>query len=363
MDEDKMNKQLCVMIFLLYEVFETIYGNIIQPDSVLSVHEGDTVVLSCSISSKQISLASWYKQVTGEEPRLIASLLLHSSKSQFHNEFDNSHFEVSRVIDTFNLKIMNTVQSDSATYYCTTSFTNILNFGNGTFLVIKGAETSKPTHVQLPKFELVESAVNVPLQCSIQNQFVSGGGEHRLYWFRHGSGESPPGSIYIHGNTSDQCLESSEAGCLSPTCVYNLPKKKFGSSDAGIHYCALATCGEALFGNDPKLNPDSNESQTIQFLQIGLAAILAISLTINILLCCLWKNDEFSNCYISLFKTGRKSQQIQTTDGDDNDDVSINQNRELTYATVLYGSRHSRVKRMSVPEDTLYSGLACQHQS
>ncbi|XP_077084167.1 uncharacterized protein LOC143737098 isoform X2 [Siphateles boraxobius] len=345
-----MNKQLCVMIFLLYEVFETIYGNIIQLDSVLLVHEGDTVVLSCSISTKQISLASWYKQITGEEPRLIASSLLHSPESQFHNEFDKSHFKVSRETDTFNLKIMNTVQSDSATYYCTTSFTNILKFGNGTRLVIKGAETSKPTHLQLHKFELVESAVNVPLQCSIQNQFVSGGGEHRLYWFRHGSGESPPGSIYIHGNTSDQCVESSEAGCLSPTCVYNLPKKQFSSSDAGVHYCALATCGEALFGNFPKLNPDSNESQKIQFIQISLAVILAISLTINILLCCLWKK-------------GRKSQQIQTTDGDENDDVSINQNRELTYATVQYGSRHSGAKRMSRPEDTLYSGLACQQQS
>ncbi|XP_039514673.1 uncharacterized protein LOC120469629 [Pimephales promelas] len=360
-----MNKQLCVMIFLLYKFFETIYGNIIQLDSVLSVDEGDTVVLSCSISSAQISLASWYKQVTGEEPRLIASSLLHSSESQFHNEFDKSHFEVSRVTDTFNLTIMNTVQSDSATYYCTTSLSNYVNFGNGTRLVIKGAETSKPTHLQLPKFELVESGVNVPLQCSIQNQFVSGGGEHRLYWFSHGSGESPPGSIYIRGNTSDQCVESSEAGCLSPTCVYNLPKRKFSSSDAGIHYCALATCGEALLGNVPKLNPAlaSNEIQTIQFIQIGLAAILAISFTINILLCCLRKNDKFSNCNISPFKTRRKSQQIQTTDGDDNDDVSINQNRELTYATVQSGSRHSRVKRMSVPEDTLYSDLACQQQS
>jgi len=35
--------------------------------------------------------------------------------------------------------------------------------------------------------------------------------------------------------------------------------------------------------------------------------------------------DKFSNCNISPFKTGRKSQQIQSTDGDDNDDVSINQ--------------------------------------
>ncbi|XP_056115077.1 uncharacterized protein LOC130091290 isoform X2 [Rhinichthys klamathensis goyatoka] len=317
-----MDKKLCVMVLLLTEMLEGLYGNIIQPDSVLSVHEGDAVVLSCFISSKQISLASWFKQVTGEEPRLIASLLLHPSKSQFYNEFDKSHFEVSRVIDTFNLTIMNTVQSDSATYYCTTSFTNILNFGNGTFLVIKGAEISKPTHVQLPKFELVESAVNVPLQCSIQNQFVSGGGEHRLYWFRHGSGESPPGSIYIHGNTSDQCLESSEAGCLSPTCVYNLPKKKFSSSDAGIHYCALATCGEALFGNDPKLNPDNFKSQNTHLIFITVLTVLLTSnFTINILLCCMRRKESIS-------AIDSKYQQIQITD---DDDVSIIQYKEVNF--------------------------------
>ncbi|XP_067308085.1 uncharacterized protein [Pseudorasbora parva] len=341
-----MDKQLCLTIFLLYEIFKTIYGNIIQLDSVVSVHEGETAVLSCFISTRQISVASWYKQVTGEEPHLIASSLLHSPEIQFHNEFDGNHFEVSRVSDSFSLKIKNTVRSDSATYYCATSFSNILDFGNGTRLVIR--ESSKPTH-QRTTFELFESDVNVPLQCSIQNQLVSDGGEHRLYWFRHGSGESPPGSVYINRNTSDQCVGRSEAGCLSPTCVYNLPKKTLNSPEKETYYCALATCGEALFGNVSKLNPDSDNSQNIQLIQIGLGAILVISVTINILLCCLWKN-------------GRKSQQMQATDEDNNDDGSINQNRELTYATVLY-AKHSREKRMSSPEDTLYSGLACQQQS
>ncbi|XP_039514681.1 uncharacterized protein LOC120469637 [Pimephales promelas] len=317
----KMDKKRCVMVLLSMEMLIGLYGNIIQLDSVLSVHEGDTVVLSCSISSRQISLASWYKQVTGEEPRLIASSLLLSSESQFHNEFDKSHFEVSRVTETFNLKIMNTVQSDSATYYCTTSLSNYVNFGNGTRLVIKGAETSKPTHLQLPKFELVESAVNVPLQCSIQNQFVSGGGEHRLHWFSHGSGESPPGYIYIHGNTSDQCVESSEAGCLSPTCMYNLPKRKFSSSDAGIHYCALATCGEALLGNVPKLNPDNPKSQNTHIIFIAVLTVLLTSnFTINILLCCMRRKESIS-------AIDGKYQQIQITD----DDVSIIQYKEVNF--------------------------------
>ncbi len=91
------------------------------------------------------------------------------------------------------------------------------------------------------------------MQCSIQNELVSGGGENRLYWFKHGSEESPPGFIYVHGNTRDGCVRSSEADCLSPTCEYNLPKKKISSSQTGI-YCALATCGEALFGNVSKHN-------------------------------------------------------------------------------------------------------------
>ncbi|XP_058638438.1 uncharacterized protein LOC131544321 isoform X2 [Onychostoma macrolepis] len=345
-----MERKVCVMIFLLYEIFKAIYGDIIQQHPVVSVYEGDNVVLSCFIKTKQISMVSWYKQVTGEEPRLIASSLLRSPKSQFHDEFNNNHFDAVRGTDSYNLTIVNALQSDSGTYYCAFSFSNVINFGNGTRLVIKGAEINKPTSLKLPKTELVKSEVNVPLQCSIQNELVSGGGENRLYWFKHGSEESPPGLIYVHGNTSDGCVRSSEADCLSPTCGYNLPKKKFSSSQTGI-YCALATCGEALFGNVSKHNPDNFEIQNILFyIKTGLAALLAISFTINILLCC-------------LRKSGRKSQQIQTTDEDDNDDVSMNKNREMTYATVQISTKHSRVKKKSHNEDTLYSGLACQQQS
>uniref|UniRef100_A0A673G895 Uncharacterized LOC107735930 n=1 Tax=Sinocyclocheilus rhinocerous TaxID=307959 RepID=A0A673G895_9TELE len=248
--------------------------DIIQLNPVVSVHEGDPMVLSCFITTKQTSTTLWYKQVTGEEPRLIVSSILHSSKSQFHNEFDSNHFDVLRGTDSFNLTIVNTVQSDWGTYYCAFSFSNIIKFGNGTHLVIKG-------DLKLPKIELVKSGVNVPLQCSIQNEFERGGGEHRLYWFKHGSGESPPGSIYVHGNTSDGCVGRSEDDCLSPTCMYNLPKKKFSSSQTGT-YCALAACGEILFGNISKHNPG----------KFGLTVLLTSNITINILLCCMSRNGK-----------------------------------------------------------------------
>lgn len=96
------------------------------------------MVLSCFIKTKQISMVSWYKQVTGEEPRLIASSLLHSPKSQFHDEFNSNHFDAVRGTDSYNLTIVNPLQSDSGTYYCAFSFSNIIQFGNGTHLVIKG---------------------------------------------------------------------------------------------------------------------------------------------------------------------------------------------------------------------------------
>ncbi|XP_052416955.1 uncharacterized protein LOC127961752 isoform X2 [Carassius gibelio] len=344
-----MDRRVCVMIFFLCEIFKAIYGNIVQLHPVVSVHDGDPVVLPCFIKTKQISMALWYKQVTGGEPRLIVSSLLHSSRSQFQDEFNSNHFEVVRGTDSFNLTIVNALQSDSGTYYCATSFSNVIEFGNGTRLVIKGAEISKPTSLKLPKTELVKSEVNVPLQCSVQNEIVSSGGENHLYWFKHGSDESPPGFIHVHGNTSDGCVRSSEADCLSPSCEFILPKKKISSSQTGI-YCALATCGEALFGKVYKHNPENFENQRILFyIQIGLAALLSISFTINILLCC-------------LRKSGIKSQQIQTTNEDDNDDVSM-KNKEITYATVLTSAKHTRMKRESHPEDTLYSGLSCHQQS
>ncbi|XP_056318708.1 novel immune-type receptor 5 [Danio aesculapii] len=342
-----MNKQLCAIIFLLYEVSETVYGNIRQPDTVLSFQEGDTAFLHCFITDSQMSMTLWYKQVTGEEPRLIASSIYRSSEITFHNEFDSSHFEVLRDTGGFNLKIANAVQSDSGTYYCATSFSNVIKFGNGTRLVINGTKISKPTNLQLRELEQAESEVKKPLHCSVQNQLVRN--NHRFLWFSDGSEESPPGFIHIHGNSSKSCDGSSESDCHSPTCIYNLPMKRSRSSDMGMYYCAVARCGQALFGNVSKLSADAVGSPKILFIQIGLAVLLAISLAINILLCCLRKN-------------GRKSQ-IQTTDEDDDNDLSINQFSEVTYATVKTSSKYSRVKRESKQEDTLYSGLACQQHS
>ncbi|KAI4877151.1 hypothetical protein NFI96_007173, partial [Prochilodus magdalenae] len=101
---------------------------------------------------------------------------------------------------------------------------------------------------------VIKTGESVTLQCSVQSLTSDCSGEHSVYWIRHGSGESHPGIIYTHGNRSDQCKSSSETDSSTQSCVYKLLKRNLSLSDAGTYYCAVAACGQILFGNGTKVN-------------------------------------------------------------------------------------------------------------
>ncbi|KAG9331309.1 hypothetical protein JZ751_019523 [Albula glossodonta] len=121
---------------------------------------------------------------------------------------------------------------------------------------------------------------SVTLQCSVHTETCAG--EHSVYWFRQASGESLPGIIYTHGNRSDQCERSSGAGSPTQSCVYKLPKRNLSRSDAGTYYCAVATCGEILFGNGTVLDIAENDYK----MQVGVLVLLSVIRT-GVLLCML----------------------------------------------------------------------------
>ena len=100
----------------------------------------------------------------------------------------------------------------------------------------------------------VSSGDSVTLQCSVLSDSESKrcSEEHKVYWFRAGSNESHRSLIYAHGNSADEC-EKSPDGRSPQKCVYSF-SKNISSSDAGTYYCAVATCGEILFGNGTKLD-------------------------------------------------------------------------------------------------------------
>uniref|UniRef100_A0A8C1GJ13 Ig-like domain-containing protein n=1 Tax=Cyprinus carpio TaxID=7962 RepID=A0A8C1GJ13_CYPCA len=90
---------------------------------------------------------------------------------------------------------------------------------------------------------------SVSLQCSLFTESCAG--EHSVYWFRQSSGESQ-GVLYTKGERNGQCENSTESQTQS--CVYSLFNSNVSHSDAGIYYCAVAACGEILFGKGTELN-------------------------------------------------------------------------------------------------------------
>lgn len=86
------------------------------------------------------------------------------------------------------------------------------------------------------------------LQCSVlsKSQNETCPGDYSVYWFRAGLDKSHPNIIYSNGNRRDECD-------TQRSCVHRF-SKNVSSTDAGTYYCAVAMCGEILFGNGTKLD-------------------------------------------------------------------------------------------------------------
>uniref|UniRef100_A0A3B1JHS5 Ig-like domain-containing protein n=1 Tax=Astyanax mexicanus TaxID=7994 RepID=A0A3B1JHS5_ASTMX len=216
------------------------------------VQNGENVSLNCWFSSDDVEVTAWFKQTPGEKPLLIASAY-RLSATVYHNGFDKSgRFTAVTEKDIFTLNISNTEASDSATYFCAVAYYTDIALLDCTVVVLKDAPSSLYTVLQPPVSDPVQLGGDTTLQCSILTD--NSAGDHSVYWFRHGSGESDPGIIFTHGNRSDQCKKSSETVSPTQSCIYKLPKNNLSLSDAGTYYCAVAACGHIFFGNGTKLD-------------------------------------------------------------------------------------------------------------
>uniref|UniRef100_A0A3B3ZY93 Ig-like domain-containing protein n=1 Tax=Periophthalmus magnuspinnatus TaxID=409849 RepID=A0A3B3ZY93_9GOBI len=87
------------------------------------------------------------------------------------------------------------------------------------------------------------------LYCTVQTGCCEG--QHRVHWFKQ-SEESAAGVLYSHGGSSKKCKNDTD----SPTnsCVYKLPIHNVSSEQTGTYYCAVATCGQVVFGNGTRIS-------------------------------------------------------------------------------------------------------------
>ncbi|KAM9401330.1 uncharacterized protein ACWYII_030915 isoform 2-T2 [Salvelinus alpinus] len=340
---------------------------VIQPDPVIVTQLGQSVSLTCFCRSHLIRV-SWYKQTVGEKPLLMASSFYHTQNSFYSNNFNKDFTETKRLsvkrrFDSCNLTISKTKSGDSATYYCVSLLASDAKFGEGSVLIVKDSGSNHMSVLQQPVFESAKAGDSVTLNCTIHTKTCAG--EHSVYWFRHGSGKSHPGIIYTHGDRSDQYEKSPVAGSPTQSCVYNLPKRNLSLSDAGTYYCAVASCGEILFGNGTKLDVEDllgDQSNLIFLIIIScLTTTVILSVIVNVILCVRMKRSRCEHCAAgtpfqqSHYGNPHSNTSDQQLHGDDDG---------LNYAGLKFTDKKStkprRQRREKREEETIYSGVSYQ---
>ncbi|XP_067375597.1 signal-regulatory protein beta-2-like [Channa argus] len=268
---------------------------------VTTVQLGEPVTFMCA--NKDLNLRSkeihWYKQSPGDTLKLIVTVLQSSPKEI---EFSESRMKVTTDKYFSNFTILRTIREDEGMYHCGVTEW-IKTEWSGTYLLVKGnsQRTSNYTVVQWSTpSDPVRPGVSVTVQCSLlsDSENKKCPGDHSVYWFRAGSEKSHPEIIHTDGN--HQCEKRSDT---VKSCVYGF-SKTISSSDAGTYYCAVATCGQILFGNGTKLDIDETSvlSHTAGVIISLLCVVLALSLIVISVLICGIQNNKCGDAAVSLHK-------------------------------------------------------------
>uniref|UniRef100_A0A8D0CPB0 Ig-like domain-containing protein n=1 Tax=Sander lucioperca TaxID=283035 RepID=A0A8D0CPB0_SANLU len=215
-------------------------AEISQPVPFQTVKLGDSATIECHIKS-DLYKRVWYKFTTEKGLQLVAAFNNFFNRSIFPGD-SHRHYSVKFDIINSHLSISATTWEDVGTYFCGVMQLNEIQFGSGTFLMLKGANLISDSGVQQRESEPVQPGDSVTLSCSVHTGRCAG--EHISVTWLKNSHHSAPQMIYYSGNKSCQRTESGET-----SCVYELLLRNLSSDDAGTFYCVLTSCGQTLFGN------------------------------------------------------------------------------------------------------------------
>uniref|UniRef100_A0A8C2WQW8 Ig-like domain-containing protein n=1 Tax=Cyclopterus lumpus TaxID=8103 RepID=A0A8C2WQW8_CYCLU len=328
------------------EVFSNLIqtAEVPQQVSLTLVELGGNVTLWCPVFRE--GYFYWYKQTLGHMIQTVATVTFTGQKLSL--QLNNTRFKVTGGKTQYSLTIRNITKEDEATYFCLIGTAYGQSFVNVTFLAVKGK-----THILLadPLTESVQPGDSVTLQCSLvsrnKEDRVQCPGEHSVHWFRSGSGESHPGFIHTHSDAQEE-----------RSCDFSLSKTIHNSSDTGTYYCAVATCGEILFGEGTQVDTRSKLEPVV----IGLGVLLACCVTAIVLLifyvnrrrvCEHCKGSPYLITMYYYYRYFSYSYNLQDADRD-----------AVNYAALNFAKRKvPRVKKRESPAECVYSAVRADYQT
>ncbi|XP_035983693.1 uncharacterized protein LOC118557576 [Fundulus heteroclitus] len=312
------------------------------------VDVGGNVTLHCPVLNKEDSFFYWYKQPFGHMMETVASVNLGAKK--LTEQFNNNRFNVTKGASQHSLTITNISKEDEAAYLCQTGTAYSQSFAAGIYLVVNDCNRETVTRVrQTPETASVQEGDMVTLHCSLLSKtpVVSSqcSAKYDVYWFRVGSGESHLSFIYTHKNSSDAHKSS---------CVHRLSQSIRNSSDTGIYYCAVVTCGEILFGEGTKVETNSKLIPVV----IVLGVLLACCVTVIVALIIYIYKAVFEHLKGENKGPSRqlKSSGSQPSDKDAGAD-------EANYVALNFSTRKTKgmKRRTESPPECVYSAVRAGH--
>ncbi|XP_043983754.1 uncharacterized protein LOC122837464 [Gambusia affinis] len=310
---------------------------------VVTVQLGEPVTLSCGFSERlQSTWLHWYKQSAGDTLKFIV-MQQKSIDPKYNPSVPASRMKATIDDKLSNLTILKTVLQDEGMYHCAhMDWTE--SIWSGTYLSIKGKSqrTISYTVVQNPVSDPARPSDSETLQCSVLSgsEDKACSGELSVFWFRTGSEQSHANTIYTNDKGLHNC-ENTLTSNAQKKCSYSF-SKNLNSSDT--LYCAVATCGEILFGKETKPTADQSPSSKVNVLMI-IIICLAISLTINIVFIC--HQTQRSLCKNFKAKHIENQPNNFTKDGQD-----------MNYAALHFDPRKTsrgKIKRQLKTEESVYS--------
>ncbi|XP_023184797.1 uncharacterized protein LOC111607121 [Xiphophorus maculatus] len=214
---------------------------------VKTVTVGQNVTLSCPHQTSALYRETlyWIRLVSGNWPEFLGATF---------NFMDDdvskiSHIQTKQEQGKFLLYVNKAKRNDNGLYYCIKIRQLDFIFINGNFLKVEGLESDITVIIQMPPSSLVYPETGETLQCSVlsDSQRKSCPADNRVYWFKAGSDHSHPSLLYVQENSGEECESNPEAPATQK-CFYNFSE----TSDAGTYHCAVAACGQILFGNEDK---------------------------------------------------------------------------------------------------------------